>query len=370
MEGEGKTKRQFTGEIKTLRRPSAKLQHGRKRRKKVEKTLRLAQFSIDHAKDAIFWIRSDAGFFYVNNAACRLYGYSYQELLSMTVHDIAQDFPREAWPYRWQELKRRGSVIIETRHRARDGRLFPVEITDTFLTFKGQEYSFAFVRDITERKRLEAQLGHMANRDSLTGLLNRRRFQEELERELARARRYNTPGALLFLDLDQFKYVNDGLGHQAGDELLKGLATLLREGLREIDILARLGGDEFAILLPRTDATQTQLVARRIMNTVRRYTGMAGGQPVRITASIGIALFPEHGYTAGELLAHADLAMYQAKEDGRDLFRVYRPDRGLTRAVRIQAGLGLTHPGSIGARSFSSPLSAHPVPSQQAHLPI
>jgi len=189
----------------------------------------------------------------------------------------------------------------------------------------GRVWSF---RDITERKRFESELQHLADHDALTGLFNRRRFDEELSRELARAARYDEPGTLLVLDLDNFKYVNDTLGHQAGDQVVISVAALLRKRLRETDIVSRLGGDEFAILLPHTDQEQAKSVATDLLRAVRDHEALAGGRSMRMTTSLGVAHFPEHGSTAEELLAAADMAMYAAKDGGRDRINVFEPGSG------------------------------------------
>ncbi len=199
----------------------------------------------------------------------------------------------------------------------------------------GRVWSF---RDISERKRFEAQLVHVANHDPLTGLFNRRRFDEELDRQLSESERYGTHGALLFLDLDQFKDVNDSRGHRAGDDLLTSLALLLRQRLRETDIIARLGGDEFAVLLPRADAAQADAVAKDLLEAIRGHTFMVGGAPLGITFSLGIALFPEHGSTAGELLSRADMAMYRAKEEGRNRASTFAPDGDWQAQVESRIG--------------------------------
>ncbi len=187
--------------------------------------------------------------------------------------------------------------------------------------------AIALAAVVSERRSVEAQLVHLVAHDPLTGLLSRRRFQEELSLQLAQAGRYGTRGALLFLDLDEFKSVNDGLGHRTGDDLLISLSRLLRGRLRESDLLARLGGDEFAILLPHTDGDQAQVVAGRLLEAIRHHSIVAKERPIGITASIGIALFPEYGTTVEELLAHADRALYQAKEKGRNRFGMSVPDR-------------------------------------------
>jgi diguanylate cyclase (GGDEF)-like protein/PAS domain S-box-containing protein len=184
----------------------------------------------------------------------------------------------------------------------------------------GRVWSF---RDVSDRKRFEAQLLDLANHDPLTGLFNRRRFNEEVEQQLVAGRRYGMSGALLFLDLDQFKDVNDSRGHRAGDELLVGLANLLRGRLRDSDIVARLGGDEFAVLLPFTEREEAESVANDLLKAIRAETFVVSGSPLTITASIGAACFPEDGSTAGEILSRADLAMYQAKEQGRNRVAVF-----------------------------------------------
>lgn len=171
--------------------------------------------------------------------------------------------------------------------------------------------------DITERKEAESRLSWLADHDSLTGLANRRRFLEELENALAAAQRYGRTGALLFFDLDQFKYVNDTSGHEAGDTLLKAIARMLPRVVRATDAVGRLGGDEFGVILPETGAEGAIEVAEKISDYLGK-TGLAlSGKTHKTSASIGIALFPDHATDVHDLLAFADLAMYQAKESGR-----------------------------------------------------
>ena len=180
---------------------------------------------------------------------------------------------------------------------------------------------------VSERKRFETKLLHLVDHDPVTDLLSRRRFLADLGHQLAQARRYGTRGALMFLDLDDFKSVNDRLGHLAGDELLGSLSRLLRKRLRDTDLLARLGGDEFAILLPHADRLQALVVAGQLLDSIASHMTSADGQSITATASIGIAFFPEDGATMEELLAHADLAMYQAKATGRNQSCVYDADK-------------------------------------------
>ena len=186
--------------------------------------------------------------------------------------------------------------------------------------------AMALSASLFERKRLEAHLVHLADHDPLTDLLSRRGFHAELWRQLAKAKRYGVRGSLLFLDLDDFKRVNDTLGHAAGDQVLSNVAALLRARLRDTDLLARLGGDEFAILLPHTSDEQARAVAEQLLAAIRGQTIVIDGRPVTVSASIGIALFPDHGHSVEELLGGADASMYQAKTAGGNRFVVCSPE--------------------------------------------
>ena len=254
-------------------------------------------------------------------------GYSREQLIGTSVLDLYPD-PEERLAL-VKALSERGEVTdYEIRLKRGGGGIMAVSLSaclrrDAAGAVVGFEGT---IRDISERKRFESQLVHVANHDPLTGLFNRRRFDEEVERHLSEAQRYDLHGVLLFMDLDQFKDVNDSRGHRAGDELLSGLARLLQERLRATDVVARLGGDEFAVLLPHTDAEQAQDVAADLLDAIRSQTFVVGGSPLRITASVGMALFPDHAVVAGELLSRADLAMYRAKDEGRDRSCLYAPD--------------------------------------------
>jgi len=187
----------------------------------------------------------------------------------------------------------------------------------------GRVWSF---RDVTERERIQSRLRHLADHDPLTGLLNRRRFEEELSDRVAHVARYDTGGAVLLLDLDNFKYVNDSLGHRTGDAVIRSIADLLRSQVRDTDVLARLGGDEFAVVLPHADLEQAGSVASKLLEAVRRQRAVFRGKRLRLTTSIGVAAISEaRVQTADELMVEADVAVYEAKEAGRDRVSVYAP---------------------------------------------
>jgi diguanylate cyclase (GGDEF)-like protein len=192
--------------------------------------------------------------------------------------------------------------------------------------------------DISDRKQAETKLQHLADHDALTGLFNRRRFTEELERTLRHAKRFEEAGAVIFLDLDGFKFVNDTLGHAAGDDLITAVAGLLSRAVRESDTLARVGGDEFAVLLPRCDEPAAVLVAEKLLATLRR-NGLTSsdGRRAHVSSSIGIALFRgDEELSADELVVEADIAMYDAKKAGKDRHAVYDRSEGRRALMSIR----------------------------------
>jgi diguanylate cyclase (GGDEF)-like protein/PAS domain S-box-containing protein len=213
--------------------------------------------------------------------------------------------------------KRGNPLTLEFQHRRPDGRVLWLEVRASYRYDPQGRLSgmVVGVRDIDERKRQQAYVEFMAFHDELTQLPNRRALKQQAEQALEVARSSGQPLALLYFDLDNFKAVNDTLGHDAGDELLVEIATLLSRQLRPGDLLARLGGDEFACLLPGTDPEQARQVAIRMSRAVRG-TFTLREQEVALGMSVGVACFPHDGQSFVELLKASDIAMYQAKESG------------------------------------------------------
>jgi diguanylate cyclase (GGDEF)-like protein/PAS domain S-box-containing protein len=175
------------------------------------------------------------------------------------------------------------------------------------------------VLDISDRKTLENELEEMATRDPLTGLFNRREMSRVLEEELDRARRYQRPMAVLWVDFDHFKDVNDTFGHAAGDSVLRSISRLLLGSVRSVDAIGRFGGEEFVIVLPEMDLEEAQDTAERLRRKVaEKPQPLGNGQEVPLTISVGVAVYPDHGQTAPTLCAAADKAMYLAKQRGRN----------------------------------------------------
>lgn len=305
-------------------------------RKRMESALRESEERFRGAFGAagigMALVAPDGRWLQVNSALCEMLGYDEAELLVTRFQALthADDLEPSLDLVHRLVTGENPSFQLEKRCVHKDGHLLWTQMTASLVRNADGKpiYLVVQIQDITARKRSEAELVYLANHDPLTELYNRRRFRAELDRELLEASRYGTGGALLFLDLDGFKYVNDSLGHAAGDAVLQNLAGLFRQRVRSDGILARLGGDEFAILLPHTGGDQAQAVAGQLLDLLREHTIVFAGQPVRMTTSIGVALYPRHGSTADELLASADLAMYQAKETGRNAVCLYASEQG------------------------------------------
>jgi len=224
-----------------------------------------------------------------------------------------------------EEFKATGRITpYETEYLSRDGSrlwgLFGAAKLD------GQPDEIAFIVDITERKKLEEEITHLAHHDVLTGLPNRRLFMELVQFETAEARRNRTKTGLLFLDLDRFKVVNDTLGHEAGDQLLKIVAERLQAAIRDSDAVARIGGDEFSILLAGiTRPEDITEIARKILDAFKEKC-VIDGHEFTITTSMGISIYPDDSDSIESLFRYADIALYQAKNRGRNTFEFYDPD--------------------------------------------
>ncbi len=288
---------------------------------------------LDRSVDAIFIHDERGRILDCNSEACRSLGYTREELLKLSVRDFATNLISE------EEKRSVGEETLWRRalssepgvvtgihlgeHRRKDGATFPVEVSVGAIDYRGRRLIVASARDVTERVKLEAQLRHRAFHDDLTGLPNRALFLDRLDQAFARARRGGGSVAVLFVDLDGFKQVNDRYGHDAGDEALVVVAGWLRECVRAEDTVARYGGDEFTVVLEgvanEPDAVR---VAERILQTLRRPVRLRGGE-ARLGASVGIALGSSPGTAPEDLIRRADAAMYRAKGDGRYGYSVY-----------------------------------------------
>lgn len=322
MKDTNKTKEQLIKELAELHRTISRLEKSEEKRKKSEESLLLTQFSVDRTADSVFWIRPDARFFYVNEAACNILGYSRRELLSMSVFDIDPEFPAEVWSDHWRELKKRGHFTIESKHRTKKGKLIPVEIMINFVEFEGREYNCAFARDITKRKEMEKKLQALAITDELTGLLNRRGFFTLSEQQCKIADRSKKKMCLFYIDMDNMKMINDELGHKAGDQALVDSGKILKNTFRESDIVARIGGDEFAVLITEPAGSDVEdIITKHINDKLKAYNNQSG-RIFELSFSMGaVFYYPESPCSIDGLLTQADILMYENKKHKLDYKR-------------------------------------------------
>ncbi|MEX0729751.1 MAG: EAL domain-containing protein [Aquisalimonadaceae bacterium] len=293
----------------------------------AEQALRMTQFAVDHAQGIVFQMNADGRVRYVNESACRHLGYAREELVGMPVHEIDPRIAEGDWPALWDRLKAQRSVRLESIHRHRDGHGIPVEISANYFEYEGEEYSFVYVDDISERKATEERIRHLAYYDSVTGLPNRILLCDRLNQAIDSAGRSGQQVIVLFIGLDRFKLVNSVLGHAGGDEVLRIAATRLVAAIDQTDTVARIGGDEFAMVLSGPRAVDPTRTARRILDAIAQPVDVAG-QELFVTCSIGAAIYPDDGTDADELLKHACTALHRAKAQGRNDVHAYTPDPG------------------------------------------
>jgi diguanylate cyclase (GGDEF)-like protein/PAS domain S-box-containing protein len=285
--------------------------------------------AFDHAPVGMMLIDPDRVIVQANAAFGAISGRPTEELVGMALDALID--PRDL-PDSRADFARLMAGETSVYHRERrlvtaDGEARWVAVRVSSITGADDgAYAVEHVEDIHERKSLEDRLQYLADHDPLTGLFNRRRFYEELSHQLALDERYGRSSIVALIDLDNFKYINDTLGHAAGDQLIQGIARTLRARLRASDVLGRLGGDEFGVLLPTPEKVDLAAVIGSLLAAVAASEVDCNGQRVRSTASIGVAtLGGEAGEDPDTALANADLAMYAAKEAGRNTFVVYDP---------------------------------------------
>jgi diguanylate cyclase (GGDEF)-like protein/PAS domain S-box-containing protein len=258
-------------------------------------------------------------FLHVNDAAAQQYGYTHEEFEQMTMADIR---PGEEFSRLVAELKRSCENPLNGpwRHQRKDGSFMLVDIASHQLEHDGHKVTFALMQDVTERDRLHEQLVHQANHDILTGLPNRALLEDRIAQTLAHASRYGHKAALLCLDLDRFKQINDTYGHAIGDVCLQEIGRRLSSRVRAVDTVARTGGEEFTVLLQEiAESEDVERVAADILrglNEPYRHNGI----DIDLTASLGIAVYPDHGTDPAVLWRDADTAMYRAKKSGGNQF--------------------------------------------------
>ncbi len=303
--------------------------------------------AFEHAPIGMALVGLDGSWLKVNRAMCAITGYPEPELLTMSFREIthADDLGQSLDGL--QGLQAGQIFKTEKRYVHADGHVIWVQLACSVVCDEhgSPQHFVTQTQDITEPKQLQQRLAHQADHDSLTELYNRRRFESELERQLSRTRCYHETAAVLMLDLDHFKYLNDSLGHHVGDGVIAHAGQLLAKRLRSSDVLARLGGDEYAVILPQVDATQAREVATELVNAIERDPFVHAGHRYSLSASAGVVLLDHNTASAEDALVSADLAMHDAKQHGRNRVAVYSPETrqdilaGLSWSQRLKEAL-------------------------------
>lgn len=300
-----------------------------------EKSEKKYRVLFEKTPDAILII-DDNKFVDCNDATVKMLKYKNKEELLMAhpsaLSPLTQPDGRESWEKAEEMIAvafKNGSHRFEWDHKRADGEVFPVEVLLTSIPVGDRNILYTVWRDITERKRDEKIIMRQAYYDALTNLPNRTLLRDRLQQAIIHANRYKNHGAILFLDLDQFKKINDSLGHSIGDSLLIEVANRIEEALREGDTAARLGGDEFIILLSDLPGNENsysiaEKVAEKIKRTINQPYNIEQYE-LKVSTSIGISIFTGKNESVDDILQHADTAMYRAKSDGRNAIRFFLP---------------------------------------------
>ena len=281
--------------------------------------------------DAITITERDSGrYIEINEGFTRITGYQSAEVIGRTVHEL------NIWAYpeervrMIEHLTQQGQVLhMEMHGQHRDGEVRLVEVSVQPIELNGVPCLLLTARDISELKQAQAQVQHLAYHDALTNLPNRALLMDRLTQQIALLKRHDLRGALLFLDLDHFKHINDSLGHPVGDSVLRLVTARLEASVRLEDTVARLGGDEFVVLLSGLEGKRSEVTrqVRQVAEKLRHLLAepmLLDGHRLQVTPSIGVALIPDHGNTPADLLKRADIALYRAKDSGRNAIQLFR----------------------------------------------
>jgi len=290
----------------------------------ADRTARLRAI-LDNAADAIVTVDANGQVLSANRATALLFGYPINHLPGLAFTALVPGHGDEDGPALLARLADGRTDERQLDGLNARGEPLPLAAAVSIVDLAGERLYVCILRDLTEQQRAQARIHRLAHHDPLTGLENRHALGIRLEQQLAQARRNRQPLAVLFIDLDHFKKINDSLGHQAGDELLMGAAARMKDLLRDVDALARLGGDEFIIVLcgPLSPDSVSAVAVRLVASLQQPYR--LAGTTAHSGASVGVALFPEDGQDPDTLLRHADMAMYAAKREGRGNFQFFSP---------------------------------------------
>ncbi|MDA8383034.1 MAG: EAL domain-containing protein [Betaproteobacteria bacterium] len=298
-------------------------------RKRIEEQFRLAASALENMAEGVLVTDANLRIVFVNKAFARITGFASEDVAGTLPHFLTSgSHPRRFYKKMWRALKACGHWQGEIQDQRKGGQTYPglLSVSAVLDAARRPTHFVAVFNDISTQKQYEARLEFLAHHDTLTGLHNRSHFQQRLEEAIARTQRSGRELAVLFIDLDGFKTVNDSLGHPVGDLLLRAIAQRIKGSVRESDLVARFGGDEFAVLLDgHPDAQGPSVVAQKLIDALRTPILIAG-QELYVTASIGISCYPRDGHSMAALIKHADVAMYRAKARGKNGYHVFSAD--------------------------------------------
>jgi diguanylate cyclase (GGDEF)-like protein/PAS domain S-box-containing protein len=296
-------------------------------RKQAEEVLRESETRLRKLFEAIpeaVMVHDEKGnILHINDVGAKRLEWSVEDLVGKNLREVVKPENAALVLDHVRMARTDGSCSFETTYISRTGRHIVAEVNERPIELEGKSAILSVARDITERKRAERQLAYIATHDALTGLPNRVLFNDRLTLALAQAQRQQQKLAVLLLDLDRFKDINDTLGHSVGDQFLRATSKRLKGLLRKSDTLARMGGDEFLFLLPDIGRLENATeVVQKILESFRE-SFLVEDHELRTTASIGVTIFPYDGTDADTLLKNADIAMYSAKQKGRNNYQRY-----------------------------------------------
>ncbi len=292
----------------------------------------------EYSKEGIMVTDADNKIISVNRSFVEITGYSAEEVIGQDPRILSSGLQSpEFYENMWSTIAESGSWQGEIWDKRKNGEIYPEALTIIRVRNAAGEIinHLAIFSDISERKLAQERIQQLAHYDVLTGLPNRILFSDRLQQSIVSAQRHRSKVALLFLDIDRFKQINDTLGHGAGDNLLQIVGERLLECVREQDTVSRLGGDEFIVVLNDAGSDGAELVAQKILQSILQPYPLDGHE-LRITTSIGIAVYPDHADSAENLIKYADVAMYQAKECGRNCYRHFNPSMNESAFERLK----------------------------------
>ncbi len=274
-----------------------------------------------------------------NNRARQIIGGDIPELVGKSIQDVILKNVENGKDVLDEITQNKSLHDYEAHCLGKEGNVIPVSLSYAPILDPDNEKMFGWAimaKNITERKEMEKKLTRSETFDQLTGLYNRKKFEEELHNHLEIAKQTKIHGALLLIDLDRFKEINDSFGHSAGDKILVGIASILRNNFRKVDVVSRLGSDEFAVITPNVKLDDIKFIVSKLLSVIGRSRVQIEDHEISMSVSIGVALFPLHADTADTLLAYADYALYKSKRESRNSYSVYSSSKNWSSPFKMQ----------------------------------